>query len=143
MNDVPPLGDDLSAGRSAAEQKVKTPATWLMISTIASVVLTLLFFLASLFGVFDLSQLEGFEGFEVPAGSRIIEIVQLLVQLGIAGVMYVGAMKMQRLESWGFALAASILAIVPCISPCCLLTMPFGIWALIVLLNAEVKGQFR
>jgi hypothetical protein len=31
---------------------------------------------------------------------------------------------------------------IPCISPCCLLGLPIGIWALVVLLKPEVKAAF-
>jgi len=37
---------------------------------------------------------------------------------------------------------ASILAMVPCISPCCLLGIPIGIWALVVLMKPEVQQAF-
>jgi hypothetical protein len=49
---------------------------------------------------------------------------------------------MQKLQSYQFALTASIVAMVPCISPCCLFGLPFGIWALVVLNKPEVKSQF-
>lgn len=38
---------------------------------------------------------------------------------------------------------AAILAMIPCVSPCCLLGLPLGIWALIVLLKPEVKAAFQ
>ena len=39
-------------------------------------------------------------------------------------------------------MTASILAVVPCVSPCCLVGLPIGIWALVVLSKPEVKSQF-
>ena len=62
---------------------------------------------------------------------------------GIVGVIVlIGAAKMQKLQSYQFALTASIVAMVPCISPCCIFGLPFGIWALVVLNKPEVKSQF-
>ena len=49
---------------------------------------------------------------------------------------------MQKLQNYQFALTASIVAMVPCISPCCVFGLPFGIWALVVLNKPEVKSQF-
>jgi hypothetical protein len=49
---------------------------------------------------------------------------------------------MQSLRSYGFAFAAAILAMIPCLTPCCVLGLPFGIWALVVLNKPEVKSQF-
>ncbi len=34
-------------------------------------------------------------------------------------------------------------AMIPCVSPCCLLGLPLGIWALIVLVKPEVKAAFQ
>ena len=40
-------------------------------------------------------------------------------------------------------MTATILAMIPCISPCCLLGLPVGIWSLVVLLDENVKASFR
>jgi hypothetical protein len=52
-----------------------------------------------------------------------------------------GAIKMRRLESYGLALTACILSIIPC-SGCCILGLVFGIWGLVVLNDQDVKGSF-
>ncbi len=52
-------------------------------------------------------------------------------------------MKMKKLESYGLAMAASIIAMIPCLSPCCLIGLPIGIWALVVLSKPEVKSAFH
>ena len=52
-------------------------------------------------------------------------------------------LKMKNLESYSFAMAASIIAMIPCIGPCCLLGIPFGIWSIVVLGDAQVKAAFR
>jgi len=58
------------------------------------------------------------------------------------GFMLIGALKMLRLESYGLALTAAILAILPC-TYCCCPGVLFGIWALAVLLKPEVKYAFH
>ncbi len=61
----------------------------------------------------------------------------------IDAIIAYGAIKMMKLESYGFAVAAAILAIIPCLSsPCIVLGLPFGIWALVVLMNPEVRKGF-
>lgn len=57
-------------------------------------------------------------------------------------VMVFGGLKMKNLESHGLAMAAAIVAILPC-SACCLIGIPVGIWAITVLTNQDVKAQFR
>ena len=65
---------------------------------------------------------------------------QVLVTL----VVLFGAIKMLSLKSYTFAFVAAILAVIPCITPCCgILTLPFGIWALIVLNKPDVKRCFE
>jgi hypothetical protein len=54
-----------------------------------------------------------------------------------------GAIQMLKLRSYGLAMTGSILSLIPCISPCCILGIPFGIWSLIVLLRPEVKQAFH
>jgi hypothetical protein len=70
-----------------------------------------------------------------------------IIYQGINIILYliilIGAMKMKGLENYGFAMAASIIALVPCIGPCCLLGLPFGIWALVVLSDPAVKSSFK
>ena len=57
------------------------------------------------------------------------------------GIILTGALKLKRLESYGYAMTAAIVAMVPC-SGCCILGLPFGIWGLIVLGRPEVQDQF-
>ncbi|MBN2508262.1 MAG: DUF4339 domain-containing protein [Verrucomicrobia bacterium] len=69
-------------------------------------------------------------------------IVQALIQLAVAGVIFYGALKMMKLRNHQLAMVAAILAMVPCVSPCCFVGLPIGIWALVVLLKPEVKALF-
>ncbi len=63
------------------------------------------------------------------------------IPLGI--VIIIGAVRMKNLQSYGFAMTAAILAMIPCLTPCCALGLPFGIWALVVLSDPQVKAAFR
>jgi hypothetical protein len=62
-----------------------------------------------------------------------------------AVITLLGGLKMRNLQSYGLGVFGSILAIIPCISPmgCCLLGQVAGIWALVVLMNQDVKSAFR
>jgi hypothetical protein len=53
-----------------------------------------------------------------------------------------GAISMLRVRGYVLALIGAICAILPCDFYCCLPCLPFGIWALVVLNNAEVKAAF-
>jgi hypothetical protein len=83
---------------------------------------------------------------------------QVQQALAVAGPMYIGlgivdflasililfgGIKMKGLQSWGLCMAAAIVAMIPGLSPCCILGLPLGIWAVVVLVNADVKAAFR
>lgn len=51
-----------------------------------------------------------------------------LVGLAIAGVIVFGGLKLRNGENYNLAMAASILAMIPVCSPCCILGLPIGIW---------------
>lgn len=74
------------------------------------------------------------------AAFSVYAAVQVLLSL----VVIVGALKMKRLESYGFAVTSAILAIAIC--PCDCTSWPLGmafVWALVVLQDAKVKAAFR
>jgi hypothetical protein len=77
-------------------------------------------------------------GFVTNAGPPTYVILMLL-----DGLILFGGIQMLRLRSRGLALATGILGVIPCLSPCCVLGIPFGIWALIVLVKPEVKAMFH
>jgi len=68
----------------------------------------------------------------------------MILQIIIAILILIGAIKMKSLRSYEFAYAAAILSVIPCISPCCgwLIGLIFGIWAMVVLAKPDVKSQF-
>jgi hypothetical protein len=65
-----------------------------------------------------------------------------IIAIFIAALIIYAALKMKDLKHWGLAVAASILAMIPCISPCCIIGLPIGIWCLVVLMKPEVKEAF-
>ena len=72
-----------------------------------------------------------------------------VVPFGTVAIMFVldivvilGGIKMKALRNHGLSMVAAIIAIVPCFGPCCVLGIPFGIWALVVLNDANVRAAF-
>jgi hypothetical protein len=58
-------------------------------------------------------------------------------------LIFLGASKMKQLQGYGLAITSSVMATIPiCTNTCCCLATPFGIWALVVLLNSDVKLAF-
>ncbi len=76
------------------------------------------------------------------ASSGPFAIVTNLVGLVASLLILLGGVQMLRKKSWGLALTGSIVAMLP-VGSCCCIGLPIGIWALVVLLNADVKNSFR
>jgi len=88
---------------------------------------------------------------EIPGGgldapfffaSSAVNVFAALLGVGLGILVVVGAIKMKKLEHYGLAMTSAIVALVPCTSPCCLLGLPFGIWALVVLSDGRVQTAF-
>ena len=131
--------------RSVAEQKVRGPAIGLIVTGALGGLLQALSILATLTGAL-VPEMEGGDvelpdwyGYFTGTGA----VISSLIGLAVAVFLVWGALKMQRLEGHGIALAACILALVPCISPCCVIGLPFGIWGLVVINDQNVKQAFR
>jgi len=65
------------------------------------------------------------------------------VGLVVAALVIFASLKMKELRMWELSLAVSLVAMIPCLSPCCILGLPIGIWSLVVLLKPEIKAAFR
>jgi hypothetical protein len=56
-------------------------------------------------------------------------------------IVFFGGLQMKRLKNRGFVLFSCIWAMLPC-HLCCILGIPFGIWALVVVNDVSVKRWF-
>ena len=126
-----------------ALQRVAGPATALIVTAILGLIGNLLS-LAIFIVVFSIKP-------GMPPGGNInldelagpFNIAIAIIGLPVGVLMLIGAMKMKKLESYGLAMAGAIVGMLPYLSPCCILGLPFGIWALVVLADGSVKAAFR
>jgi DNA-directed RNA polymerase subunit RPC12/RpoP len=81
---------------------------------------------------------QNFTAEAVASNTSICCGIQLVVNLAVL----LGAVQMLRQRFYGFAVLASILALNPVNAPICLVQLPFGLWALIVLLDSNVRRSF-
>jgi hypothetical protein len=134
------------ASSAVALEKVKLPAIFLMVTAGLGALMAVITLVSHLFGTgLNLANMGDMGGNEklVSMMSGGMGVGFSIVGLAMAGLVFFGASKMMKLEMYGLALTASIIAMIPCISPCCLLGLPIGIWALVVLLDPEVKAAFH
>jgi hypothetical protein len=133
------------ASRAAAAERTKLPAIFLLI------VVSLSF----LYHVVNLGfYLAGAQPMMLPQAQNPAEELGQKIGMAVGGVLgfvFViadlvvlwSAICLLRARSYGMALTGSILAVIPCLSPCCFLGIPFGIWSLVVLNDETVKAGFE
>ncbi|MCC6823676.1 MAG: DUF4339 domain-containing protein [Verrucomicrobiota bacterium] len=63
--------------------------------------------------------------------------------LVIALICLWGSVRMMNLRSYGLAMTAAVLMLLPCGTCCCCVNVGAAIWALVVLSKPEVKAAFR
>jgi hypothetical protein len=115
--------------------RVSGPANGLMAVGIIGIVIS------ALVGVLMVAQI-GAMGAGGRDGSEMAQLFGIPMNLVVSIIILIGAQKMKKLESYGFAKAAAIIAMIPFVSPCCLLGLPFGIQSLNALNEPEVKAAF-
>ncbi len=129
---------------TVASDQVSGPSVGLLITGILGGVLSLIGLISSIFetGIESLKAhryIEEYAGLAEGAAGVAICFVGLLV----AGFIIYASLKMKELTQWSLCVAASIIAMIPCISPCCIVGLPIGIWCLVVLTKPEVKTAFH
>jgi len=71
------------------------------------------------------------------------ELVGNAVPLLLLIAVIAGCFMMLKVQSYSSAMAAAIISVIPCCSPGLILGIPFGIWAIVVLCDPQVKAAFR
>lgn len=132
--------------QEGALQSMRGPALALKIMSILSLIVVVLSFIAHilmLLGVhLQLPHLNSAAmNQQLTRANMILYIIGDIIGAVLAVIVWTGASKMQALKNHAFAVTASILAMLPC-TPCCVIGLPFGIWALVMLNKPEVKSHF-
>ncbi len=69
-----------------------------------------------------------------------ITLAFYIVNVVCSLLVLVGGIRMLQLSGAGLPIVGSVLALTPCIGCCCILGLPFGIWALVVLNRPDVRA---
>jgi len=151
---APPPGPPPFHAAIDAQQQVSGPAIGLIVTAIIGIVLQTLMVFINIFFIGLLSRFQemqpsqGPEGFETFSRffTGAFAVAGFLFTLIVGILMIFAGIRMKKLQSWGLAVTASILAMIPCLSPCCInliIGLPIGIWALVILMKPEVKAAFK
>ncbi len=131
------------------EQKTNLPGIFLIIIGVLSILLALVNLASGLIqgpGGNPFAQQMGMQADpSQTVGFYLGLVVVVLIFLVTSVVVILAGVKMRALQSYNLVMAGTILAMVPCCTSwgCCLFATPVGIWALIVLMDPQVKASFR
>jgi hypothetical protein len=146
-----PSGTPMTASTGNAEAMVSGPATALMVVGIICALAAIWTVLSNVLGlgVGAFAPNRGGGGMPpqmqqwVQMTSGGVGVFLGVLGLAVSGFIIFASTKMKKLESYGMVMTATIVSMVPCISPCCCVGLPIGIWVLIVLCKPEVKSAFH
>lgn len=128
------------------QDKVKAPAIIWLVAVILSMLWAVLSIVINLAGAGAsfLPQAGGGEAADQAAAlfSGGVGVVIAVVGLIGGGVSAYASLQMMKLKSHTLCVVGAIIAMIPCFSPCCVLGLPGAIWALITLLDKDVKAAF-
>jgi hypothetical protein len=135
---------------SVIDQKLKIPAIGIITTGALGGLLSLYGVIATLLG--------SNKNAEIPPGMppeaaallkkylSVMETFNLplnLLALVMSVVTLMAGIRMLQRRSYGLVMTGVIIGMLPCLSACCCTGLPFGIWALVVLSNEEVRKSFR
>lgn len=150
MLGAPPAPMEVLPDDSYARGQVNGPAIGLMVAAVLSILANLYQLISSLMVPRtvmhlppELQQFEEVLNEILNASHGPLGITYTVLALIVFVIIFVGAIRMQQLRSYALAMTASILSLVPCSIPCCCISIPIGIWALVVLCKANVKSAFK
>ncbi len=133
-------GNNLGTLTNAVDpmQAIKGPSVFLLIAGILNAVTSFIAIAINVLGA-TISVLEDSPEMFVNGG---LGIFSGIVGIVVAALIIFASLKMKKLENYKLVMAASIVAMIPIVSSCCLIGLPAGIWALVVLRKPEVKSAF-
>lgn len=144
-----PMSGSPGPASGQAADAVKLPAIFLIVVGAIGVLLSLWGIIQGAMGSNEAQMAQMMNDPNIPPFAKSFAqasskggIITPIITLLTSGFTIFGAMKMMKLQSFGMAMGAAIVAMLPCVGPCCCIGIPVGIWALVVLNKPEVKSSF-
>ncbi len=121
--------------------RVVTPAVVMLVLSGLNLLLVLLSLVLILAGVRqpDPDVPETIQQFQTGPPAVILHLVFVVVD----ALILTGSAFMLQMKNWGLAMMAAILSMINIAGCCCVVGLPVGIWAAVVLSAPEVKAAFQ
>ena len=136
--EFPAAKSDSADLESSVRSRLKVPATGLLVAGSVNLLVTLLIALTLPF------TLVTGDATRTPGGASIASLLFIVIGLSslvLGSVLVIGATRMRDLQSYRVPVSAAIVAILP-LAPGFPISLPFGIWALILLSRRDVQTVF-
>ena len=133
-------------GREAALRQVSAPAIGLMVLAAVGAMIGIIQAFGVIITFCVIAADKGLPGSHEALGVYSVfggGALAGLLAAAVYAVIFFGAWSMKNLKRQIFAIAAAVLALISCCSPCFLIGAPLGVWALITLNSPNVKSAFR
>lgn len=135
-----------AASQEEAKRQLQGPAIGLLIVGILGILSSVTRIVFHLLGI----SLAGLLSNQMPQNNSMIAqyltgavgVVLNIVGMAMSAFVIYGAIQMKNAKGHTLSLITSIIAMIPCFSPCCCIGLPIGIWAVVVLVKPEVKAGF-
>lgn len=118
--------------------RVSAPAIGLMVAGGLSAAFDILYILfvtvVGVAAIADNQSADALPGVGIMVGAAIIK-------LALDALTIFAGYQMRQLRNWTLSMVGSVLALLPC-SICCIIGLPMGIWAIVVLIDGDVKRSF-
>jgi hypothetical protein len=134
---------DAQPQRALAAEKLRRPANALrLVSVVSIALLGFAIFFDFYLLVSGLAQRLDRGGID-PTTRITVRLIWDTVIFAASCYVYWGAVQLKLLTKCSHARSAAIVACIPCAGPCCLLGIPFGVWAFNLLGSSEVYNSFK
>lgn len=127
--------------------KVGPPGIALVVLGLASILANVAFLLISMVGYAD--SLVALVSGDLDSsytttiiGMLVRNLLSLAVSCFASLVVAFAGLRLRGARSSGVVYVGSVLAMLPCVGPCCCLGLPIGIWAIVTMQDEQVKAAF-
>lgn len=128
------------SSRSGKTNPLMLPAIFLIVLSSLTLLAVLVNFVLSMIG---LAYIASQQNVVVDYPRLVGRIVGVFAVLIFNTIIIIGSTKMLRLSDHRSAVTASILGMIPCCGGCVVLSIPFAIWAFVLLKDPAVKRRFK
>ena len=127
------------------KRSLRVPAVGLISSGVINIIWSLVWLFSNSIGFVNEENKKFATEGERIAGTvgYVLGSMFLVLGLAIAPTVIYAALQMLKGERYRLAKTAAILSIIPCTSCCFFISIPFGIWTLVVLADPQVKAFFQ